>query len=101
MITRRKSRRVLVLAAMAWLLAAGPGPTFAKDDQLPPTDDTKPWGPGCSPDYQRWCHDNLKNYAGQPCADINIYVRPDGKCQCDCRDKAGGINPGQKKKGPG
>ena len=98
--TKRKVRQILVLAAMAWLLAAGAGPANAKDDELPPTDSTKPWGPGCSPDYQRWCQENLKNYAGQKCGDIKIYVRADGKCQCDCMDKPGGVGTG-KKKGPG
>lgn len=95
-----KTRQILVLALMAWWMTAGTAPAYAKDDELPPTDSTKPWGPGCSPDYQNWCQNNLKNYAGQQCSDVKIYVRADGKCQCDCMDKPGGVNPG-KKKGPG
>jgi len=97
---KRTSRRVLMLAVMAWLVAVGPGPAFAKDPELPPTDAETPFGPGCSPDYQQWCHENLKNYAGQSCRDIKIYVRADGHCQCDCMDKQGGVGPGKKKKGP-
>jgi hypothetical protein len=92
--------RVLVLVMMAGMFAASAGPAFAKDE-LPPIKDSKSSGGACSPDYQKWCHDNLTNYAGQPCGDIKFYVRPDGKCQCDCMDKAGGVTPGKKKKGPG
>jgi len=62
---------------MAWLAAAGPGPgpAFAKDDELPPIKDSEGWGPGCSPAYQSWCQSNLKNYAGQPCGEIKFYIR--------------------------
>jgi len=98
MLERLTSRRVLMLAVTAWLIAAGPA--IAKDNQLPPTDAETPWGPGCSPDYQKWCHDNVKNYSGQTCRNLKIYIRADGKCQCDCLDKPGETIPG-KKKGPG
>jgi len=97
---RRSFWRFLVLAMMAGLIAASAGPAFAKDE-LPPIKDSEPFGPGCSPDYQQWCNENLKNHAGQRCGDIKFYVRPDGHCQCDCMDKAGGVTPGKKKKGPG